>query len=106
MNIEYYTTTTKHSEVKMSNNKQSMKLYTEEEVKKGYLKGWMDGESDRYSNDGLIEAIDSLTPIELPSDEEIWDEGDKEDNNGKHYAFMRGAKWMRNKIQGGNNEQQ
>ena len=43
--------------------------------------------------------------IQLPSDEQIWDEGDKEDNNGKHYAFTRGAKWMRNKIQGGNNEQ-
>lgn len=53
------------------NNKQTIKLYTEEQVKKVYLKGWMDGESDRYSNDGLIEAINDCTYIELPSDEDF-----------------------------------
>ena len=78
-----------------------MKLYTEEQVKKIYLKGWMDGESDRYSNDGLIEAINDLTPIELPSDEEI--ENGYEPKTMYDLGYLDGAKWMRGKIQGGNN---
>ena len=47
----------------MSNNKQSMKLYTEEEIK-------------RLLKEQIIfddEDFDKLTPIELPSDEEIED---------------------------------
>ena len=43
--------------------------------------------------------------IKLPSHYEILDKADEEDDKGKHYAFIRGAKWMRDKIQGGNNEQ-
>ena len=46
--------------------------------------------------------------IELPSDEEIWDRADEifgraesEQSDERHIAFMQGAKWMRNKIQGG-----
>ena len=78
-------------------NKQSMKLYTEEQVIEMIEKSRETGLTAEY-------FILTTTPIELPSDEEIWDEGDKEDNNGKHYAFTRGAKWMRDKIQGGNNE--
>jgi hypothetical protein len=39
--------------------------------------------------------------IELPSHYEILDKADEEDDKGKHYAFIRGAKWMRDKIQGG-----
>ena len=69
-----------------------MKLYTEKEI--------LEFLEDRIIFDS--DDLESLTPIELPSDEKIWDEGDKEDNNGKHYAFTRGAKWMRDKIQGGN----
>ena len=77
----------------MSNNKQSMKLYTEEEIK-------------RLLKEQIIfddEDFDKLTPIELPSDEEIEQESLKSDFE---YTFRNGAKWMRNKIQGGNNEQQ
>jgi len=47
--------------------------------------------------------------IELPSDEEIWDRADEifgradsEQSDVRHLAFMESAKWMRNKIQGGN----
>lgn len=77
-----------------------MKLYTEEQVLK-MLEVCRD--SDLYEHILTFEDIlKTETPIELPSDEQIWDEGDKEDNNGKHYAFTRGARWMRNKIQGGN----
>jgi hypothetical protein len=76
----------------MSNNKQSMKLYTEEEIKRG------------LDNPVLFEMttdefINSLIPIGLPSDEEIQKESLKTDFE---YTFRNGAKWMRDKIQGGN----
>lgn len=72
----------------MSNNKQIMKLYTEEQVK------------DMLFGHGNFEDI---TPIELPSDEEIkktmtdFDEFDPYD-----LAYLGGAIRMRNLIQGGN----
>jgi hypothetical protein len=70
-----------------------MKLYTEEQLTKYLL------------DVGIMELSDltnNLVPhIELPSDEEI-DKADNEKDRSKHYAFMRGAIWMRNKIQGGN----
>ena len=81
----------------MSNNKQSMKLYTEEEIK-------------RLLKEQIIfddEDFDKLTPIELPSDEEISEEVTCS-NLGLRYdfsmsaGFKKGAKWMRDKIQGGN----
>ena len=78
----------------MSNNKQTMKLYTEEEIK-------------RLLKEQIIfddEDFDKLTPIELPSDEEIHNYARQ---SGLVHPFVeRGAKWMRGKIQGGNNEQQ
>ena len=71
-----------------------MKLYTEQQLTRYLL------------DEGIMELSDlanNLVPhIELPSDDEIWNEADKEENNSKHYAFTRGAKWMRDKIQGGN----
>ena len=103
-----------------------MKLYTESEVRKAIElsrdthpegRGYMQREEYDYSMD---EVIDLLTPIELPSDEEIyeasrdwvfrknstkWSVNDDTagDNMG---SFLNGAKWMRNKIErGGNNEQ-
>jgi hypothetical protein len=86
----------------MTNNKQSMKLYTEEQVKEAIMMA-------RITQGVLAttffcdehEVFEKLTPIELPSDEEI-DKADNEKDRSKHYAFMRGAIWMRNKIQGGN----
>lgn len=75
-----------------------MKLYTEDQVVNATTKVFLES----ITFEDVNEVVRNLTPIKLPSDEQIWDEGDKEDNNGKHYAFTRGAKWMRNKIQGGN----
>jgi hypothetical protein len=81
----------------MSNNKQSMKLYTEEEIRKFFTEKYDEGLS-------IDELIEILTPIELPSDEEIEDASLEENNDDLSPAeeFQSGAKWMRNKIQGGN----
>ena len=48
----------------MSNNKQSMKLYTEEQVKR-----MMQLARETYASEGQL--LLSFDPIELPSDEEI-----------------------------------
>jgi hypothetical protein len=82
----------------MKNNKEltAVKLYTEEEVVRAIELSF------GHSTD---EVLAGLTPIEIPSDEEI----DKANgyayygkpDGGKYIAFNEGAKWMRNKIQGG-----
>ena len=75
-----------------------MKLYTEEEIL-SLLKIHL---ADEDQADSFVAL---LTPIGLPSDEEI----DKEmwaNVEGQSIffpdAFRMGAQWMRNKIQGGN----
>ena len=87
-----------------------MKLYTEKEIKRAL-------DNPVSFNMEIDEFIDSLTPIELPSDEEIENEsmtnfypltgvvGIDHRNNLRKQGFIEGAKWMRDKIQGGNNEQ-
>jgi hypothetical protein len=73
-----------------------MKLYTEEEVRRAIELSF--GRSED-------EVLAGLTPIQLPSDEEI----DKEafqvpyDNTRGFYdlQFIKGAKWMLDKIKGG-----
>ena len=81
-----------------------MKLYT----KKDFLKAAEFCEVSIIDAKYIIERIDEVTdPIELPSDEEI--ESKAEDYTDKFvatalFAFEDGAKWMRDKIQGGNNE--
>jgi hypothetical protein len=51
----------------MSNNKQSMKLYTEEHLKIFYHLGKIDGFIGRQ--DDVDELIKNYPPIKLPSDE-------------------------------------
>jgi hypothetical protein len=97
----------------MSNTKQSMKLYTEEQVIDIFQK---------YGNMSAINArniLDLSESIELPSDEEI-DVHVEDDflNATEVHKYSEeaqllmkamckaGALWMRDKIQGGNNEQQ
>ena len=80
-------------------NKQSMKLYTEEEIKRG-----LDNPvSFDMSTD---EFISSLSPIELPTDEEIKKEMEYDEFDPYDVAYFGGLSYMRNLIQGGNNEQQ
>jgi hypothetical protein len=76
----------------MSNNKQSMKLYTEKQLERA-----MDLYKRNVSKNRIVE---SLTPIELPTDEEI--ENYARQSGLVHPFISRGAKWMRDKIQGGN----
>jgi hypothetical protein len=90
----------------MSNNKQSMKLYTEEQILNAYYNGWhyrsvsfVNGEVGKFQFYRDV-FINSLTPIELPSDEEI--ENYARLSGLVHPFVSRGAKWMRDKIQGGN----
>jgi hypothetical protein len=83
-----------------------MILYTEEEVRKAIELS--DGRS-------IDEVLAGLTPIQLPSDEEIKKmrkayiehvntivHADLERDGYLNVAFNQGAKWMRDKIQGGN----
>ena len=78
----------------MSNNKQSMKLYTEEQILE-FLENKIIFDSD---------DLNELTPIELPSDEEIEEMGKDVIvyNDTKRGWFIEGLKFMRDKIQGGN----
>ena len=81
----------------MSNNKQSIKLYTEEEIRKFFSEKYDEGLS-------IDELIEILTPIELPSDDEIEEKCNSlygYEFNSHESAFFGGAKWMRDKIQGG-----
>jgi len=92
----------------ISNNKQNMKLYTEEQV---LLMLNVCRDSDLYEHIlTLDDILKTETPIELPSDDEV--EQIALDFAKKYRAttyeisaLIIGAKWMRDKIQGGNNEQ-
>jgi hypothetical protein len=79
-----------------------MKLYTEADLKKVIS---IYSEEYKTSTDEILKEL-NLTPIEIPSDEEIkkmmeldgmeFDEFDPYD-----VSYLGGACWMRNKIQGG-----
>ena len=78
-----------------------MKIYTEEQVRQAYNLGFVDG----YDVEEKCEnsAISLLTPIELPSDEEIDEKSHyKISNNTKtpNWYFIAGAKWMKEQILG------
>jgi hypothetical protein len=78
-----------------------MKLYTEEQVRSIIQKA-RSNEDNWYSDNYLLAE---QTPIELPSDEEI--EASKFPLNSPEQelwngGYEDGAKWMRDKIQGGN----
>ena len=71
--------------------KQSMKLYTEEQVKK-----MLDLARFTYNSEDKI--LLSQKPILLPSDEEINEEIGWLDNPLERLNFKAGIKWMRDKI--------
>ena len=79
-----------------------MKLYTEEQVIQMIEKSRETGLTADY-------LVATRNGIQLPSDEELSEEGQKQWGNVHSVGvvgWLDGAKWMRDKIQGGNNEQQ
>jgi len=70
-----------------------MRLYTEEQLLKYVL------EHGSIDIDVILLA---LTPLELPSDEELRKEFDVDEFDPYDLAYLGGAIWMRDKIQGGN----
>jgi hypothetical protein len=83
----------------MTNNKQQteMKLYTEEEVLRV-----LNMVSKLYKPLTVNQTIEHLTPIELPSDEELKKQFDVDEFDPYDVAYLGGAMRMRNLIQGGN----
>ena len=82
-----------------------MKLYTEEQVRKA-IELAQECEHDGYYpvhfDYSQTEILEHLTPIELPSDKEIKQEADSYHGlESYNTTFVQGAKWMRDKIQGG-----
>jgi hypothetical protein len=86
-----------------------MKLYTEEQIKSIYRVGIIDGKCGADINNIDYLIFDGLTPIELPSDEEIKSYSDKystihedvSDKLGKYLVsdiHIDGAKWMKEQI--------
>ena len=88
-----------------------MKLYTEEQVKDAFIRGVLKGMSgSTLSTYELFEMyISELTPIELPSDDEIKSYSnrystiheDVSDKLGKYLVsaiHIDGANWMREQI--------
>ena len=78
-----------------------MKLYTEEQVRE------MMQDSFNFGDKAIDYAVSRMTPIELPSDEEIKKESHSHYMKGQlyiepasdtEYAFKKGAKWIRNKL--------
>ena len=68
-----------------------MKLYTEEQVIKAALFS--------LAEDATMEKIfDLLTPIKLPSDEDIMEQTKDFMFENNKEIFFNGAKWMRDKI--------
>jgi hypothetical protein len=87
----------------MTNNKQqtAVELYTEKEIRRTFGFEMHEIEFKSFMN--------AIKPIDLPTDEEIEKESFDLYANHNTYslnvrqykAFKRGAKWMRDKIQGG-----
>jgi hypothetical protein len=78
--------------------KKQIKLYTEEQLRDAIAFGNIS--RPNISNDNWIER---QTPIELPTDEEIYELAEKI-LAVDYLSFTEGAKWMRDKIKGGDNE--
>jgi hypothetical protein len=70
-----------------------MKLYTEEQVREIIERA----ELNQHLTYG--DVLDGIFPIELPSDEEI--ENYARQSGLVHQFITMGAKWMRDKIKGG-----
>lgn len=78
----------------MENKQTAVKLYTKEM----FLIAAEKCEVSMIDAEHIMKYIDEyVTPIELPTDEEI--EQYAKQNAFNYYEFITGAKWMRDKIQ-------
>jgi hypothetical protein len=75
-----------------------MKLYTEEQIKSIYSVGIIDGKCGADINNIDYLIFDELTPIELPSDEEIGKYIEKTFYGVKKHYFKAGVEFMRELI--------
>jgi hypothetical protein len=76
-----------------------MKLYTEEQVRKLYQIAYTSGYGKYFTN--FEEDVKKLTPIELPSDEEIVESSEKgyvKIDGNRILNWINGAKWMKEQI--------
>jgi len=73
-----------------------MKVYTEEQVKQMLIK------TDMFTPLHIDHIMNETTPIELPSNEEIEKMMEFDEFDPYHVSYLGGAKWMRDKIKGGN----
>ena len=97
------------------------KLYTEEQVRQAWNAAYIDAlalDEDDYKPNFYDDFIKTITPIELPSDEEIelkavseypFDEDLHSELkgmiiSGERGGFETGAKWTKEQIQGGSKE--
>ena len=76
-----------------------MKLYTEEQVLKAFIAGmeFIPVDPNKYEQDAN-EYMESLTSIELPSDEEIRFKSHDFIVHFRKETFFDGAKWMKEQI--------
>ena len=87
-----------------------MKLYTENDLKKAIesaRENSFGSDFQRWLTKSEESIMKELTPIELPSDEEIkkimeFDGMEIDEFDPYDLSYLGGAIWMRNKIQGGN----
>lgn len=86
-----------------------MKLYTEDDLKEAFNCGRL--YQGTHDDTNIYHLIDKLTPIELPSDEEIEEKSRYKPTENIPYnpllnlVWIEGAKSMRDKIQQVNSEQ-
>lgn len=77
------------------------KLYTEEQVRNAFIDGmkFIAVHPLKYEQDAN-EYMNSLIPIEIPSDEEIVKESVKQHCGSPNFrmVFRNGAKWMKEQI--------
>ena len=80
-----------------------MKLYTEEQIKSIYRVGIIDGKCGADINNIDYLMFDGLTPIDLPSDEEIEKYIEKTFYGVKKHYFKAGVEFMKELILKKNN---
>lgn len=78
-----------------------MKLYTEEQVIEAIIRAKV---SNEYAEEIVKNILSDLTPIELPSDEEIYKNSFKLDVIYWHDGFLAGVDWLINHIKQQDNE--